>query len=123
MESTLSLSSLLKGIPLKHLEIIQIQRNEIKNPNWQEATSRGQFSVFCHVIKNKNANHLILKAQNRGMKEDKYAKILTKKQVCAIFHMRDIRKWRRHVGVSFKGTNMAPGNQQKHLFLSFPTNA
>ena len=33
------------------------------------------------------------------MEEDKYAKILAKKQVCAILLMRDIRKWRRHVGV------------------------
>ena len=63
------------------------------------------------------------KFQNRGMKEDKYAKILAKKQVFAIFHMRDIRKWRGHVGVPLRGTNMAAGNQQKHLFLSFPTNA
>ena len=37
VEKTLSLSSLLTGIPLKHLEIIQIQRNRIKNPNWQES--------------------------------------------------------------------------------------
>ena len=29
--------------------------------------------------------------------------------------------WRRHVSVPFRGTNMAAGNQQKHLFLSFPT--
>ena len=57
------------------------------------------------------------------MKEDKYAKILAKKQVCAIFRMRDIRKWRRYVGVPLRGTNMAAGNQKKHLFLSFPTNA
>ena len=63
------------------------------------------------------------KVQNRGMKEDKYAKILAKKPVSAVFHMRDIRKWRRHVGVPLGGTNMAAGNQQKHLFLSFPTNA
>ena len=48
--------------------------------------------------------------QNRGMKEDKYAKILVKKQVCAIFHMRDVRKLRRHVGVPLRGTNMAAGN-------------
>ena len=51
------------------------------------------------------------KDQNRGMKEDKYAKILAKKQVCAIFHMRDIRKWRCHVGVPLRGTDMASGNQ------------
>ena len=35
--------------------------------------------------KNKNANYLMQKFQNRGMKEDKYAKILAKKQVCAVF--------------------------------------
>ena len=73
--------------------------------------------------KNKNANYLMQKVQNRGMKEDKYAKILAKKQVFAVFHMPDIRKWRRHLGVPSKGTNMAAGNQQKHLFSSFPTNA
>ena len=73
--------------------------------------------------KNKNANYLMQKFQNRGMKEDKYAKILAKKQVSALFHMPDIRKWRRDVGVPSRGTNMAAGNQQKHLFSSFPTNA
>ena len=26
-------------------------------------------------------------------------------------------------GKTFRGTTMAPGNQQKHLFLSLPTNA
>ena len=31
--------------------------------------------------------------------------------------------WRRHVCVPFRDTNMAAGNQQKHLFLSFPTYA
>ena len=31
--------------------------------------------------------------------------------------------WRRHVCVPFRGTDMAAGNQQKHLFLSFPTYA
>ena len=30
-------------------------------------------------------------------------------------------EWRRHVCVPFRGTNMAAGNKQKHLFLSFPT--
>ena len=57
------------------------------------------------------------------MKEDKYAKSLAKNQVCAIFHMRDIRKnvlpkskalYRDAMFVSIKGTNMAAGNQQKH---------
>ena len=31
--------------------------------------------------------------------------------------------WRRHIGVSLRGTNMAAGNQQKHLSLSFPSKA
>ena len=67
------------------------------------------------------------------MKEDKYTKSLAKNQVYAIVHMRDTRKnvlpllysfvWRRHVCVPFRGTNMAAENQQKHLFLSFPTHA
>ena len=56
------------------------------------------------------------------MKQDNYAKILAKKQVRAIFYIRDIRKWRRNVRVPLRGTNLAAGNQQKHLFLSFPTN-
>ena len=53
-------------------------------------------------------------------------------RVCAIFHMRDIRKSvipkfiniveSCHVGVPLRVTNMAPGNQQKHLSLSFPSN-
>ena len=66
------------------------------------------------------------------MKEDKYTKSLAKNQVYAIVYMRDIRKnilpkfielciIRRHVCVPFRGTNMAAGNKQKHLFLSFPT--
>ena len=67
------------------------------------------------------------------MKEEKYAKGLEKNQVGAIIHFRDIRKnvlpkfirfvWRRHVGVPLRVQNMAAGNQQKHLFLSFPTYA
>ena len=67
------------------------------------------------------------------MKEDKSAKSLAKNQVCAIFHMRDIRKnvLRKFIKlcmedamfVSIKGHQYGAGNQQKHLFLSFPTNA
>ena len=71
------------------------------------------------------------------MKEDKYIKSLAKNQVYAMVHTRDIRKnvlpkfiklrmpgvWRRHICVPFRGTNIAAGNQQKHLFLSFPTYA
>ena len=61
------------------------------------------------------------------MKGDKYTKILDKNQVCAIFHLRDIRKnvlpnfMKFCMGMQ-KGTDMAAGSQQKHLFLSFPAN-
>ena len=68
------------------------------------------------------------------MKEDKFTKSLAKNQVCAIFHVRDVRKnvlpkfiklciETPSVCVPSRGTNMATGNQQKHLFLSFPINA
>ena len=67
------------------------------------------------------------------MKEDKCTNSLAKNQVYAIVHMRDIRKnvlpkfisfvWGRHVCVPLRGTNTAAENQQKHLFLSFPTYA
>ena len=67
------------------------------------------------------------------MKEDKFTKSLAKSQVCAIFHVRDVRnvlpKFIKlcietpSVCVPSTGTNMASGNQQKHLFLSFPINA
>ena len=67
------------------------------------------------------------------MKEDKYTKSLAKNQVYAIVHMRDIRKnvLPKFIKLCMKTpclcpsrcTNMAAGNQQKHLFLSFPTYA
>ena len=71
------------------------------------------------------------------MKEDKYTKILAKNQVCAIIHMGDFRKqrftqiYKALYGdamlvsscVPLTSTNMAAGNQQKHLFLFFPTYA
>ena len=66
------------------------------------------------------------------MKEDKYSKSLAKNQVDALVHMRDI--WKNVLPkfiklcmetpclCPFQGAkNMAAGNQQKHLFLSFPT--
>ena len=48
--------------------------------------------------------------------------------ICEIFGKNVLPKfisfvWRRHVGVPLRGTNMAAGNPQKHLLLSFPTNA
>ena len=65
------------------------------------------------------------------MKEDKYTKSLAKNQVYAIVHTRDIQKnvlpkfiklcMETPCMCPFKGTNMTAGNQQKHLFLSFPT--
>ena len=64
------------------------------------------------------------------MKEDKYTKSLAKNQVYAVVHMRDIRKnvlpklirlcMETLCLCPFRNTNMAAGNQQKHLFLSFP---
>ena len=67
------------------------------------------------------------------MKEDEYTESLAKNQVCAIIHMGDFRKKRftqiykalygdaMSSCVPLTGTNMAAGNQQKHLlrFLVF----
>ena len=60
------------------------------------------------------------------MKEVEFNKSLNKNQVCAIFRLRDISQnalsgdpIRRHIGVNLRGTNMAAGNQQKNLSLSF----
>ena len=59
------------------------------------------------------------------MKEDKYTKSLAKNQVYAIVHMRDIRNnvLPKFIKLCMETpclvTNMAAGNQQKHLFLSF----
>ena len=49
---------------------------------------RSILCFHCHAITNKNANQLIQKVQNKY----KYAKSQAKNQVCAIIHMRDIRK-------------------------------
>ena len=66
-----------------------------------------------------------------GMKEKKKKKSLAKNQVYAIVHVQDIRKnvlpkfiklcMETPCLCPFQGTNLAAGNQQKHLFLSFPT--
>ena len=63
-------------------------------------------------------------------KEGKYAKTLTTIQVTAIFLMQDMRRYFLPefieicmVGPIRMGTNMAAGNQQKHLSLSFATKA
>ena len=67
------------------------------------------------------------------MKEDKYTKNLAKNQGYAKVGMRDFRKnvLPKFIKLCketpclcpFQGHNMAEGNQQKHLFLSFPTYA
>jgi len=68
------------------------------------------------------------------MKEGKYAKTLAKILITAIFVMRDTRRnfltqiYRDLYGDAMlvptrMGTNMAAGNQQKHLSLSFATKA
>jgi len=68
------------------------------------------------------------------MKEGKYTKTLAKILVTAIFLMRDMRRkfftqiYRELYGDAMlvpirMGTNMAAGNQQKHLSLSFATKA
>ena len=49
----------------------------------------GMVCFHCHAIKNKNANHSIMKVQNLGNEEDQYANSLAKSQACAIFHKRD----------------------------------
>ena len=88
------------------------------------------FSVFT-VTPSKIKIETIQSRKSRiwEVKEDKYTKSLTiKNQACAIFHVRDIRKnvlpnFIKHVGVPLRDINMASRNQQKHLFLSSPTNA
>ena len=66
------------------------------------------------------------------MKEDKYTKSLAKNQVCAIFHMRDIRKnvlpkskalYRDAMFVSIKGHKYGrrKPTETSGLFLSFLT--
>ena len=57
------------------------------------------------------------------MKEGKYAKTLAKPLVTAIFLMRDTRRNFLPKLPIRMGTNMAAGNQQKHLSLSFATKA
>jgi len=68
------------------------------------------------------------------MKESKHAKTLAKILLTAIFLMRDMRRnfftqiYRDLYGDAMlvpirMGTNMAAGNQQKHLSLSFATKA
>ena len=88
----------------------------------------GSFTVTPSKMKMQPSQYT--KSRIWEMKEDKYTKSPAKNLVCVIIHKRDIRKnalpkfirleWSRHVGVPLRGT-MAAGNQQTHLFLSFPT--
>jgi len=61
------------------------------------------------------------------MKEGKYAKTVAKILVTEIFIMRDMGRnflpkfLEICMGTNRMGTNMAVGNQQKHLSLSFAT--
>ena len=65
--------------------------------------------------------------------KDEYTKNLAMNQVCTIFRLQDIRKTvsLKFLKLSvetpcwcpFEGPNMAARNQEKHLSLSFPTNA
>ena len=63
------------------------------------------------------------------MKEDKYTKSLAKNQVCAIFHMRDIRKnflpkFRKALyGDAMFACPIWPPETNRNMFFSFPTNA
>ena len=80
----------------------------------------GVFTVTQSKIKLQTIQYR--KSRIWEIKEDKYAKGLAKNQVCAIFHMGDIRKnvvSRRHVCVPLRGTNVAAGNQQIHLVFEF----
>ena len=93
-----------------------------------------EFSVTTFKTdNNKNQNRSIDKVQNLGMKGGKYTKKLAKIQVRGIFRIRDIR---RHVlpkpiemygdamlVFTWMSSNMADGNQQKHLLPSFATKA
>ena len=83
----------------------------------------------CHAIQNKNQNRSIDQSRIRERKECKYAKTLAKIQVTIIFLMQDMRRiYRDLYGDAMLvpiwiGANMATGNQQKHLSLSFATKA
>ena len=97
---------------------------------WVELTVGCLFYVFTVMpSKIKMQTSQYRKSTICEMKEDKYTKSLAKNQVCAIIDVRDIRKnvlpkfirlcmdRRRHDGVPLRGTNMATGNHQKHLFF------
>ena len=92
----------------------------------------------CHTIQNKNQNcsktvqNCSMEARISETKEGNYAKTLAEIQVTAIFPLQDMLRssfpqiysdlYGDVMFVPFRmGTNMAAGNQQKHLSLSFAT--
>ena len=79
----------------------------------------------CHANKIKNGNLSIQKVYNLRNERRQVYRSLAKNQVCVIFHMRDIQKnvLPKFIKLCLRSTNMAAGNQQKHQFLRFSTNA
>ena len=86
------------------------------------------------IDQNKNQNRSIDKSGIWEMKGSKYTKFLAKIQARRISRIRDIRRkcftqiYRDFYGdamllPTWMGTNMADGNQQKHLLPSFGTKA
>ena len=90
-----------------------------------------EVSILCWLSrpqKQKFSNQLIQKVQDLGNKRRWIYKTPRQESgLCDISYARYSKKRtqvrRRHVGVPWRGTNMAAGNQQKHLFLSFTANA
>ena len=84
----------------------------------------GLVGFHCHAKKIETDPYI--KSRTRKMKGGKYVKTHAKIQVKAIFRVRDI--YRALYGDAMlvhirMDTNMAAGNQQKHLSLSFATTA
>ena len=86
------------------------------------------------IVQNKNQNRLMDKVRNLGMKGGEYTKFLAKIQARRISRIRDIRRkcFTQIYGdlygdamlvPTWMGTNMADGNQQKHLLPSFDKKA
>ena len=99
------------------------------------AVKKRIWGFHCHAIKIKNGNLLIQKSRIWEMKEDKYTKKLCQESgLCNTSYARYSEKRLTQIYnwfyvetpwlCPFEGHKyMAAGNQQKHLFLSFPTNA
>ena len=121
----------------RHLEVMGARRNKsfLNSQNrlcvWGEGDSLLSVSLSSHQKKMQTI--VYRESQIWEIKEDIYTKSLTKNQVYTLFHMQDIRKnvLRKFIKLCMetpcwfplRGTYMATGNQQKHLFFSFATNA